>query len=194
MIKNKASALWSTIKGLTVFDKLNLLVVVIFFISAIILPIAHISPINNTWEMTISLFSLDNWKTTLLVLCMLAINAGMSINSKFKSWFLEYTGVWNDIYARFFQKWVIFCLLMFFGEIIIHLRSSLTQTINLSWWYYFLWWLLIVWLCIDFLFLQKNYKTSSTYNHAKNHLHSSKNNEEETNQQHNQTFKNLFDQ
>lgn len=195
MIKNKASALWSTIKGLTIFDKLNLLIVVIFFICALLVPIATISPISSdkNWEI-IHIFSQEHRKTTIIILFILAINAGMSINSKFKSWFLSYTGVGNDIYARFFQKWVIFTLLIFFWEIIIHMRDSLTQTINLSWWYYCLWWLLIIWLCVDFLFLQRNYKTSSTYNHIKHQAHTKDDVSQESEQHTHQTFKNLFEE
>lgn len=194
MIKNKASALGSTIKGLTIFDKLNLLMVIVFFICALTAPIATISPINSDKNgEVIHIFSQEHRKTTIVLLCILAINAGMSINSKFKSRFLSYTGVGNDIYARFFQKWVIFTLLLFFWEIIIHMRSSLTQTINLSRWYYCLWWLLIIWLCIDFLFLQRNYKTSSTYNHMKHQTHHKDEDSQDRENTH-QTFKNLFEE
>jgi hypothetical protein len=46
MLKNnKASKLSATISGLSIFDKLNLLIVFAFFIGVLLFPISYITPI-----------------------------------------------------------------------------------------------------------------------------------------------------
>lgn len=191
MLKNKSSKISTIISWLSVFDKLNLLIVFLFFIWAILFPIAYIAPIGPEGQtQTIRIIWIEHRKTSIIILMLLVTIAGMSINGKFKSWFLRFTGIGNDIYARFFQKGMIFLLLIFFGEIVIHLRDVLTQTINITRGYYTLGSILIGWLIIDFLFLQRNYKVQNTYNHIQTTI-----THEETHwEKGHQTFKNLFDE
>jgi len=190
MLKNSSSKVWSLISWLSIFDKLNVLLVVIFFFWSIIFPIASIIPIGDGDRVTIRLIGLEYRKTSVLILVLLTSTMGMSINGKFKSWFLIYTGITNEIFARFIQKIMIIILLVFFGEIIIHLRGTLTQTINLSRWYYLLSTLLIAWLVVDFLFLQRRYKYNNTHQHTQTTITQ----EESHNHEWQQGFKNLFDE
>ncbi len=174
---------------LWIFDKLNIFMVIIFFLWAILFPIAYITPIGEGDVQTIRIIWLEYRKTSILMIILLASSAGMSINGKFKSWFLQYTGISNDIYARFMQKLFIILLLLFFGEVVIHLRAILTQTINLTRAYYFLSGILIAGLVVDFLFLQRKYKLNSTYQHVHTTIA-----HEESNTHEGQSFKNLFEE
>ena len=179
----------SYISWLSVFDKLTIFGVIIFFVGAVILPVARITPIGE-WDMeSIRIVWLEYWKTSALIVLLLASTAWLSINGKFKSRFLHYTGIGNDIYARFIQKLFLVFVLIFFWEIVIHLRAILTQTINLTRWYYFLSGILIVGLCIDFLFLQRKYKLQGAYQHVQTTIA-----HEESHIHEGQSFKNLFDQ
>lgn len=190
MLKNRTNALGQKIQWLSLFDKWNVVIIFAFFIVALVFPISYISPLTTESQtQTIRMISLEYRKTSILILVILAINIWISINSNFKSRFLRYTGIGNDIYARFFQKWIIFIMLIFFWEIILHLRNNLTQTINLAMWYYILWWLLIAWIIIDFLFLQRNYKVQSAHENSKLTII-----REENNNEWKQSFKNLFDE
>lgn len=191
MLKNKASTLTSTIQWLTIFDKFNIFIVFSFFVIALLLPVAYINPLTNDAQtQTLRIISLEYWKTSIIIVILLIINAWMSINNNFKSRFLRYTWIWNDIYARFFQKWVVFIILIFFGELVLYLRNTLTQTINIARGYYILGWIIIVGLIIDFMFLQRNYKVNKAHNNSQaTMLHE----ENDTNKQH-QSFKNLFEE
>lgn len=190
MLKNKTNSLGQKMQWLSLFDKWNILIIFIFFIVSLALPISFISPLNpESQTQTIRIISLEYRKTSTIIIIILAINIWISINSNFKSRFLRYTGIGNDIYARFFQKWLIFTMLIFFWEITLHLRNNLTQTINLGLWYYILWWLLVAWIIIDFLFLQRNYKVQTAHDNSKlTIVRDEKNNEWK------QSFKNLFDE
>lgn len=195
MLKNpKTSKLSITLSWLSVFDKLNLFVVFAFFVGAMIFPIGYISPVTKDAQtQVIRIIWIEHRKTSIIILALLVTVAGMSLNGKFKARFLIFTGVGNDIYARFFQKGVIFILLTFFGEVVIHLRTTLTQTINIGRWYYYLWGLLIVWMIIDFMFLQRNYKVNSAYSHTQTTIsHEESHPTVKWHSTH--TFKNLFDE
>ncbi|HMY80995.1 MAG TPA: hypothetical protein PLW93_00105 [Candidatus Absconditabacterales bacterium] len=196
MLKHKTSHLSATIKGLTVFDKMNLFLVIIFFICAILAPIGYITPISPDRQTeTLRLVGIEHRKISLVIIVLLVINAGMSINSSFKSRFLNYTGIGNNIYARFFQKGIIFILLLFRGEIVLHLRETLTQTINLGRGYYVLSALIIVGLIIDFLFLQRNYKLNTTYSTiTQSSNNTSSHSSHEGREHQGETFKSLFEE
>ncbi len=175
---------------LSLFDRWNVIIALAFFIIAVTLPVSYINPLwPDSQTTTLRIISLEYRKTSVIILLLLAINIWMSINGNFRSWFLKYTGIWNDIYARLLQKGIIFILFIFFWEIIIQLRTNLTQTINLALWYYILAWLLIVWLIIDFLFLQRNYKIKSAHENSKLSVI-----RDEYKDESQQSFKNLFDE
>lgn len=191
MLKKPSAKISHLFSGITIFDKLNLLVVLVFFIWALLFPIAYINPLGNEGESHImTLIGIQYRKTSLLVLLLLVMVAGMSMNSKFKAWFLQYTGTNNDIYARLLHKGIIFVILIFFGEVVLFLRETLTQTLNIGRGYYFLGGLLIVGLIIDFLFLQRQYKLNKTYQHTQTTITQ----EESTHHANHTGFKNLFDE
>lgn len=190
MLKNKNSNLSHTLQGLSTLDKWNILIVCIFFIVALILPIAYISPLSSEAQtITIRAISFEYRKTSIVIIVLLTINTGMSLNWNFKSFFLQYTWMGNEIYIRFLQKWVLFVLLLLFGEVIIHLRLILTQTLNLWLGYYILWWVIIIWLWIDFLFLHRNYKINKAHINSRTSIIHDENNDSNR-----QSFKNLFDE
>lgn len=196
MLKHKWSKFSEAVSGLWIFDKLNILIVILFFVGIILFPIAYIAPVTSQDSaQAIRLVGLEHRKTSIGILIILVVNTGMSINGKFKSLFLKFTGIGNDIYARFFLKGTIFFLLIFFGEIILHLRSSLTQTINIGRGYYYLGGLLLIGLVVDYLFLQRNYKLNVSYNHRQTTINQDYNYEEQPNPENSpQSFKNLFDE
>ena len=189
MLKNSPSKVSSLISWLSIFDKLNVFLVILFFLWAILFPIASINPIGEGEGATIRLIGLEYRKTSILIVVLLANSMWMSMNGKFKSWFLSYTGITNEIFARFIQKLMIIILLLFFGEMVIHLRWTLTQTINLSRGYYILSTIIIAGLFVDFLFLQRKHKLNSTYQHVQTTI-----SHEESNIHEGQGFKNLFDE
>ena len=169
---------------------------ILFFVGIILFPIAYIAPVTSQDSaQAIRLVGLEHRKTSIGILIILVVNTGMSINGKFKSLFLKFTGIGNDIYARFFLKGTIFFLLIFFGEIILHLRSSLTQTTNIGRGYYYLGGLLLIGLVVDYLFLQRNYTLNVIYNPRQTTINQDYNYEEQPNPENSpQSFKNLFDE
>ena len=91
MLKHKGSKFSEALSGLSIFDKLNILIVFLFFVGVVLFPIAYIAPVTNEdTAQAIRMIGLEHRKTSIGILIILVVNAGMSINGKFKSLFLKF--------------------------------------------------------------------------------------------------------
>lgn len=160
----KSSKLFEQINKLNFFDKINVLYVVLFILIALIFPFGMLSQL---WEwgtkISIRLFDINFWKTDIIILIILGVELFLSINHKFKRFYLNFTGISSDIYARFILKFFMFGVLLISGDLILYFKTNISQSIWFGIWYYLLGIVIIAGLVIDYLSLQRKYKLDKRY-------------------------------
>ncbi len=155
----KSSKLFDQINKLNFFNKINVLYVVLFLAIALIFPFWLLDQIWD-WDIKISIriFNIDFRKTDLIIILLLVVELLLSVNYKFKRFYLNFTGMSSDIYARFILKLFMFWLLIVIGDFIIYFKINMSQSIWFGAWYYLLGVVVVLWLVLDYLFLQRKYK------------------------------------
>lgn len=160
----KSSKLFEQINKLNFFDKINVLYVVLFILIALIFPFGMLSQL---WEwgtkISIRLFDINFWKTDIIILIILGVELFLSINHKFKRFYLNFTGISSDIYGRFILKFFMFGVLLISGDLILYFKTNISQSIWFGIWYYLLGIVIIAGLVIDYLSLQRKYKLDKRY-------------------------------
>lgn len=136
-----------------------MLYVVLFLAIALIFPFWLLDQIWD-WDIKISIriFNIDFRKTDLIIILLLVVELLLSVNYKFKRFYLNFTGMSSDIYARFILKLFMFWLLIVIGDFIIYFKINMSQSIWFGAWYYLLGVVVVLWLVLDYLFLQRKYK------------------------------------
>lgn len=156
---NKPNKLFDKITKLNFFDKINVFYIILFVLIAFILPFGLLSQLWEWGSKTyIRLFNINFWKTDIIILILLAIELLLSINHKFKRFYLNFTGISSDIYARFILKFFMFGLFIVAWDFILYYKTNISQSIWFGIWYYLLGIVVIAGLVLDYLFLQRKYK------------------------------------
>ena len=161
---SKWKKLLDQVTKLNFFDKINILYVILFLLIAIIFPFGVIKTL--WWDgakMNIRLFNIDFWKTDIVLLFILAIEILISVHHKFKRFYLNFTGISSDIYARFILKFFMFGMFIIIGDLILYYKINISQSIWFWLGYYLLGIIVIGWLIVDYLFLQRKYKLNKRY-------------------------------
>lgn len=160
----KSSKLFDQLNKLNFFDKINVVYIILFLLIALIFPFALLSQL---WEwgnkISIKLFDINFWKTDVIILILLGIELFLSINHKFKRFYLNFTGISSDIYARLILKFFMFGLLITSWDLILYFKTNISQSIWFGIGYYLLGIIVVGWLILDYLFLQRKYKLDKRY-------------------------------
>ena len=155
----------------------------------VVLPLIKISPVNDASH-SVWLINGHFFKTLLIILVSLAILLWWNISFKFKNFIIGYFGFKeNDALLNFGFLWVIATAFLWIGDAIGVVGTS-TQTINVTWAYYFIELFLLLWLVLTLLSVIKHAKE----NGGKTKIVNVVDEDAVKEVQHKKSFKGLFDE
>jgi len=130
----------------------------IFFL--VFLPLIKISPVNDV-SRSIWLLNIHLFKTLLIIFVSVAILLAWNISFKFKNFVVWYFGFKeNDSLLNFGFLWIIATAFLGMGDAI-NIVGTSTQTIRLTWSYYFVQLFILLWLVLTLISVLKNAKENS---------------------------------
>jgi len=159
----------------------------IFFL--IILPLIKISPVNDA-SSSVRLFNKHLFKSLLIILVSLFVLLSWNMSFKFKNFVVGYFGFKeNDSLFNFWFLWIIATVFLGIGDAINVVWTS-TQTIKLTWSYYFIQLFLLLWLVLTLISVLKHAKENANKTKIVNVVDEDAMKEIE----HKKSFKGLFDE
>ncbi len=154
-----------------------------------VLPLIKISPVNDI-SRSVRLFNAHLFKSLLIILISVVVLLSWNMSFKFKNFVIGYFGFKeNDSLFNFGFLWIIATAFLGIGDAISVVGTS-TQTIKLSWSYYFIQLFLLLGLVLTLV---------SVIKHAKEHANKTKivnvvDEDAMKEMQHKKSFKGLFDE
>ena len=126
----------------------------------VILPLIKISPVNDIWR-SIWLFNGHLFKSLLIIFLSMAVLLSWNMSFKFKNFIIGY--FWfkeNDSLFNFGFLWIIATAFLWIGDAI-NVVGTTTQTIKLTWSYYFIQLFLLLWLVLTLVSVIKHAKENA---------------------------------
>ena len=158
-----------------------------FFLA--VLPLIKISPVNDV-SRSIWLFNWHLFKSLLIILVSVVVLLSRNMSFKFKNFVIGYFGFKeNDSLFNFGFLWIIATAFLGIGDAIGVVGTS-TQTIKLSWTYYFIQLFLLLGLVLTLISVLKHAKENSNKTKIVNVVDEDAMKEI----QHKKSFKGLFDE
>lgn len=155
----------------------------------VVLPLIKISPVNDASH-SVWLFNGHLFKSLLIVLLSMAVLLARNISFKFKNFVIGYFGFKeNDALLNFGFLWIIATAFLGIGDAIGVVGTS-TQTIKVTWAYYFIELFLLLWLVLTLVSVIRHAKENSSKTKIVNVIDEDMVKEV----QHKKSFKGLFDE
>jgi len=155
----------------------------------VVLPLIKISPVNDI-SRSVWLFNGHLFKTLLIILVSMVVLLSRNMSFKFKNFVIWYFGFKeNDSLFNFGFLWIIATAFLGMGDAIGVVGTS-TQTIKVSWAYYFIQLFLLLWLVLTLVSVLKHAKENANKTKIVNVV------DEDAMKdiQHKKSFKGLFDE
>lgn len=126
----------------------------------VILPLIKISPVNDISH-SIWLFNWHLFKSLLIILVSVLVLLSRNMSFKFKNFVIGYFGFKeNDSLFNFGFLWIIATAFLGIGDAI-NIVWTTTQTIKLTWSYYFIQLFLLLWLVLTLVSVLKHAKENA---------------------------------
>ncbi len=126
----------------------------------VVLPLIKIAPVNDVSH-SVWLFNGHLFKTLLIILVSIGVLLSRNMSFKFKNFVVGYFGFKeNDSLFNFGFLWIIATAFLWIGDAISVVGTS-TQTIKVSWAYYFIQLFLLLWLVLTLVSVLKHAKQQS---------------------------------
>lgn len=155
----------------------------------IVLPLIKISPVNDISH-SVWLFNGHLFKILLIIIVSMVVLLSRNMNFKFKNFVIGYFGFKeNDSLFNFGFLWIIATAFLGMGDAI-SVVGTTTQTIKLSWAYYFIQLFLLLWLVLTLISVLKHAKDNSNKTKIVNVVDE----DAMKSVQHKKSFKGLFDE
>lgn len=155
----------------------------------VVLPLIKISPVNDISH-TVWLFNWHLFKSLLIILASMLVLLGRNVSFKFKNFVVWYFGFKeNDSLFNFGFLWIIATAFLGMGDAISVVGTS-TQTIKLTWSYYFIQLFLLLGLVLTLVSVLKHAKENANKTKIVNVVDEDAMKEI----QHKKSFKGLFDE
>ena len=127
----------------------------------IVLPLIKIVPVNDVSH-SVWLFNGHLFKSLLIIIVCMTVLLSRNISFKFKNFVIGYFGFKeNDSLFNFGFLWIIATSFLGIGDAISVVGTS-TQTIKLTWSYYFIQLFLLLWLILTLVSVIKHAKENSS--------------------------------
>lgn len=126
----------------------------------VVLPLIKIAPVNDV-SRSVRLFNGHLFKTLLIILVSMFVLLSWNMSFKFKNFVIWYFGFKeNDSLFNFGFLWIIATAFLGIGDAIGVVGTS-TQTIKVSWAYYFIQIFLLLWLVLTLMSVLKHAKENA---------------------------------
>ncbi len=153
--------IWHRFERFTKHQKVFVLYLFALIFFVIVLPLIKIAPVNSASH-SIRLFNLHLFKTLIIVLVSLWVLVAWNMSFKFKNFVIGYFGFKeNDSLVNFGFLRVIATAMFGMWDTISVVGTS-TQTIKVTWSYYFIQVFLLLWLILTLLSIIKHAKENTS--------------------------------
>jgi hypothetical protein len=136
-------------------QKIFVLYLFLLIIAFVILPLIKISPVN-WWAYSVRLLWGHLFKSMLVIFVTIIILLARNLSFRFKNFVISYFGFKeNDSLLNFILLRIILTALLWISDTI-NVVNWVTQTIHLTWSYYFIQLLLLIWFVLTLISVVKN--------------------------------------
>lgn len=167
------------------FDKFFFIYILILILFLIFFDIIKVKPLWS--DITTSFYIYQLSLTLIFTILILRLHIVNIISMQFRNFINKLFGFINPISLWFFLQILLLILYININEIVSIMRTTLSQTISINNWYYFIMWWIILWLIFQAVKLVKINKNTDNQILNIQNKHKTLKNESES-------FKNLFDE